>query len=72
MVLECQQQQGLSIETLKVLKDNLQQVKYNIELLTSEEDPNYTDWLKRKLQQIIEQLEHLEIKIMRVLYGIIY
>lgn len=69
MVLECQQQQGLSIETIKVLKDNLQQVKYNIELLTSEDDPNYTDWVKRKLQIIIEQIEQLEMKMMRVLYG---
>lgn len=69
MVLECQQQQGLSIETIKVLKDNLQQVKYNIELLTSEDDPNYTDWVKRKLQVIIEQIEQLEVKMMRVIYG---
>lgn len=69
MVLECREKQGLSIETIKVLKDNLQQVKYNIELLTSEDDPNYTDWLKRKLQQIIEQIEQLEMKMMRVIYG---
>ena len=72
MVLECQQQQGLSIETIKVLKDNLQQVKFNIELLTSENDPNHTDWVKRKLQIIIEQIEQLEVKMMRVIYGIIY
>lgn len=69
MVLECREKQGLSIETIKVLKDNLQQVKYNIELLTSEDDPNYTDWLKRKLQQIIEQIEQLEMKMMKVIYG---
>ncbi len=71
MVLECKENQGLSIETIKVLKDNLQQVKYNIELLTSEEDPNYTDWIKRKLQVIIEQIEQLEVKMMKVIYGVI-
>lgn len=71
MVLECMKWQGLNIETIKVLKDNLQQVKYNIELLTNEDDPNYTDWLKRKLQTIIDQIEQLEVKMMRVIYGVL-
>lgn len=69
MVLECKEKQGLSIETIKVLKDHLQEVKYNIQYLTSEDDPIYTDWIKRKLQIIIEQIEQLEMKMMRVIYG---
>lgn len=69
MVLECKEKQGLSIETIKVLKDHLQDVKYNIQYLTSEDDPVYTDWVKRKLQVIIEQIEQLEVKMMRVIYG---
>lgn len=71
LVLESCENQGMSFETIKNLKDSLDQIKCNLELLLDEEDSNYTMWVRQKLNGIIEEIEKLELKILRTYYGII-
>jgi len=72
LMIECKEEQGVSITALKELKDNLYEVKYNLDLLMYDEDKNYTLWVKQKLDTYIEELEKEIMKIMRLVYGIVY
>ena len=70
LVLECCENKGIGFESIKNLKDSIEQIKCNLELLLDEKDTNYTLWVRQKLQQLQEELEKLELKILKVCYGI--
>jgi len=72
LMCECREEQGVSITALKELKDTLYQVKYRIDDILYDEDKNFTLWVKTKLETYIEELEKEIMKIMRLIYGIMY
>ena len=72
LVLESCKNRGVGFESIKNLKDSIEQIKCNLDLLLDEKDSNYTLWVRQKLQQLQEELEKLELKILKVYYGFKY
>ena len=61
-----------SHEDIKALKENIQEIKYNLAYFLEETDEVYKEWVARKLDGILEEVEKLELKTLSVLYGIRY
>jgi len=72
LVLECRQNQGVSYQTIKDLKDNIQHIKSNLQLFLEDPDIVNKDCISRYLEELIEECEKLEIKMLSVCYGIRY
>ena len=72
LVFESRKNQPLAFEDLKALKGNIQEIRYNLNLLLQDEDEVYKEWVRRKLDDILEDVERLEIKTLGVLYEIKY
>lgn len=70
LVLENRANATLPYESIRALKENIQEIKYNLHLLLEEEDETYKDWVRRKLDEILTDIERLELKTMGVLYGL--
>lgn len=72
LVLECRENQGVSYDTIKSLKNNIQLIKNNLQLFIVDKDIINKDSIVRYLENLIEECEKLEMKMMKVLYGIRY
>lgn len=70
LVLESRKSQPLSYESLKALKENLQEIKYHLHLFLEENDENYKQWVSRKLDETLSEIERLELKTLKVMYGV--
>lgn len=62
--------QAPPLDALKELKDNLNDCKTYLRELTIDSDKVFSDWCKMKLTSIIDELERLEYKILKEIYGI--
>lgn len=72
LVLENRKQQPPSYESLRALKENITQIKYNLHLFLEDSDETYKQWVTRKLDEALEEIEKLELKILGVMYDIHY
>ena len=62
--------QAPPLDALVQLKDNLNDCKTYLRELTIDDDQVFTDWCKRKLTDIINELDRLEMKILKELYNV--
>ena len=72
LVFESRASQPVSYEDIKALKENIQEIKYNLSYFLEETDEVYKEWVARKLDGILEEVEKLELKTLSILYGIRY
>lgn len=72
LVLESRNNQPVAYEDIKALKENIQEIKYNLSYFLEEQDEVYKEWVARKLDGVLEEVEKLELKTLGVLYDIRY
>lgn len=72
LVLESRKNATLSYESIRALKTNIQEIRYNLNLLLDNEDEVYKEWVRRKLDDILDDIERLEVKTLGVLYEVRY
>lgn len=72
LVLESRNNQPIAYEDIKALKENIQEIKYNLNYFLEEKDEVYKEWVVRKLDTVLSDIEKLELKTLGVLYDIRY
>ena len=72
LVLESRNSQPIAYEDIKALKENIQEIKYNLSYFLEETDEAYKEWVARKLDTVLADIEKIELKTLGVLYDIRY
>lgn len=69
-LIESDESRSVSYDTLSSLRDTLVLIKDEIKTLLKDEDIIYTDWVRRKLEDLIYSCDKLCEKVVRSIYGV--